>query len=132
MTSWSGTWTRDAIENRAFGLLRWVVIIVLLVVTVFPFYYMAMLSFRSLDAVSQDPGGLWPSASELNLTRYASVLKSADDGGQGFLQFMRNSALVAVSAVLLTLAVALPGSYAVSRLRFFGHREFQADGGALL
>ena len=126
MTSWSGTWTRDAIENRSFGLLRWVVIIVLLVVTVFPFYYMAMLSFRSLDAVSQDPGGLWPSASELNLTRYASVLKSADSGGQGFLQFMRNSALVAVSTVLLTLAVALPGSYAVSRLRFFGHRQVSA------
>ena len=126
MASRRGTWTRDAIENRSFGLLRWVVIIVLLVVTVFPFYYMGMLSFRSLDAVSQDPGGLWPSASELNLTRYASVLKSADSGGQGFLQFMRNSALVAVSTVLLTLAVALPGSYAVSRLRFFGHRQVSA------
>jgi multiple sugar transport system permease protein len=120
------SWSRDAVENRSFGVLRWVVIIVLLVVTVFPFYYMAMLSFRSLDAVTQDPGGLLPSASELNLTRYASVLKSADSGGQGFLQFMRNSALVAISTVLLTLAVALPGSYAVSRLRFFGHRQVSA------
>ena len=120
------TWSRDAIENRSFGLLRWVVIVVLLVVTVFPFYYMAMLSFRGLDAVTQDPGGLWPSASELNLTRYASVLKSADSGGQGFLQFMRNSAVVAISTVLLTLAVALPGSYAVSRLRFFGYRQVSA------
>ena len=122
----SGMWTRDAVENRSFGVLRWVVIIVLLIVTVFPFYYMAMLSFRSLDAVTQDPGGLWPSASELNLTRYASVLRSADSGGQGFLQFMRNSAIVAISTVLLTLAVALPGSYAVSRLRFFGHRQVSA------
>lgn len=122
----SRMWSRDAVENRSFGALRWVVIIVLLIVTVFPFYYMAMLSFRSLDAVTQDPGGLWPSASELNLTRYASVLRSADSGGQGFLQFMRNSAIVAISTVLLTLAVALPGSYAVSRLRFFGHRQVSA------
>jgi multiple sugar transport system permease protein len=122
----SSSWSRDAIENRSFGLLRWVVIIVLLIVTVFPFYYMAMLSFRSLDAVTQDPGGLWPSASELTFTRYASVLKSAESGGQGFLQFMRNSAFVAIGTVLLTLAVALPGSYAVSRLRFFGHRQVSA------
>jgi multiple sugar transport system permease protein len=115
--------SRDLVENRVFGLLRWLVILVLFVVTAFPFYYMAMLSFRSLGAVIQDPGALWIGPSEVNIDTYASVLKSAATGGQGFLHFMRNSALVAIGTVVVTLAVALPGSYAVSRLRFFGHRQ---------
>jgi multiple sugar transport system permease protein len=115
--------TRDVVENRVFGLLRWLVIIVLFVATAFPFYYMVMLSFRSLGAVIQDPGALWVGPSEVNIHTYASVLKPAASGGQGFLHFMRNSALVAIGTVVVTLAVALPGSYAVSRLRFFGHRQ---------
>jgi multiple sugar transport system permease protein len=36
---------------------------------------------------------------------------------------MRNSLLVALSTVVLTLLVAIPGAYAVSRLQFFGRRQ---------
>ena len=41
-----------------FGVLRWVVIALLLVVTLFPFYYTVLLSIRPLDAVLQDPGAI--------------------------------------------------------------------------
>ncbi|MGI8987122.1 MAG: carbohydrate ABC transporter permease, partial [Nocardioidaceae bacterium] len=58
-----------------------------------------------------------------NLGTYTSVLSSPDSGGQGFLIFMRNSAVVALGTVALTLLVALPGAYAVSRLEFFGRRQ---------
>ncbi len=119
-------WTRDAVENRVFGALRWVVIAGLLVITVFPFYYMALLSVRALDEVLQDAGALWVSPSEVNLGTYTSVLSSPDSGGQGFLVFMRNSAVVALATVALTLLVALPGAYAVSRLEFFGRRQISA------
>jgi multiple sugar transport system permease protein len=111
------------VENRVFGILRWVVIAGLLVITVFPFYYMALLSVRALDEVLQDAGALWVSPSEINLGTYTSVLSSPDSGGQGFLIFMRNSAVVALGTVALTLLVALPGAYAVSRLEFFGRRQ---------
>jgi len=36
--------TRDEFENRFFGIIRWLVIAGLLIVTVFPFYYMGLLS----------------------------------------------------------------------------------------
>jgi len=111
------------VENRVFGVLRWVLIAGFLLVTLFPFYYMGLLSVRSLDAVIQDPGALWVSPSEVELDTYSSVLTSEESGGQGFLDFMRNSALVAFGTVLLTLLVALPGAYAVSRLEFFGRRQ---------
>jgi multiple sugar transport system permease protein len=115
--------TRDSVENRLFGVLRWVVIVGLLVITVFPFLYMVLLSVRDLSTVVQNPGDLLPNADELNFRTYTEVLKSTDDGGQGFLGFMRNSALIAFGTVGLTLLFAIPGSYAVSRLRFGGRNQ---------
>jgi len=117
---------RDNVERRVFGVLRPVIIVLLLVVCLFPFYYMLLLSFRSLDAVLQDPGALWPGAGEIDLGTYKDVLTSTENGGQGFLTFIRNSAVVAVGTVVLTLLVAIPGAYAVSRLDFFGRRQISA------
>ena len=117
---------RDNVERRVFGVLRPVVIVLLLVACLFPFYYMALLSFRPLDAVLQDPGALWPQAGEIDLGTYREVLTSTASGGQGFLTFIRNSAVVAVGTVVLTLLVAIPGAYAVSRLDFFGRRQVSA------
>jgi multiple sugar transport system permease protein len=115
--------SRDVIETRMFGVLRIVTIVGLLIVTVFPFYYMGLLSLRPLDRVLQDPGALWVTPAELHLGSYASVLAPPSAGGQGFLAFMTNSALVAFGTVVLTLLIALPGAYAVSRLNFFGRRQ---------
>ena len=115
--------TRDSVENRVLGVLRWVVIVGLLLITVFPFLYMVLLSLRDLSSVVQNPGDLIPSGDELNVKTYSQVLKSTDDGGQGFLGFMRNSALIALGTVALTLLFAIPGSYAVSRLRFAGRQQ---------
>ena len=117
---------RDLIERRALAVLRPVFIAFLLVITLFPFYYMVMLSFRPLDAVLQDPGALWPKFGEIDLGTYRDVLASTADGGQGFLNFMKNSFLVAIGTVVLTLLVSIPGAYAVSRLEFFGRRQIGA------
>ena len=115
--------TRDEVETRVLGVLRYAVIAALLVLTVFPFLYMVLLSVRDLSTVVQSPGDLLPNGDDLDLSTYAEVLKSTADGGQGFLGFIRNSALIAVGTVVVTLAFAIPGSYAVSRLRFPGRRQ---------
>ncbi|PTT63919.1 carbohydrate ABC transporter permease [Arthrobacter sp. HMWF013] len=116
-------WTRDVIETRIFAVLRWVVIIGLILVTLFPFYYMFVLSIRPLDALLRDPGSLVIPFGELNWGSYQSIMTPQEDGGQGFLRFMGNSALVALGTVLISLIVAIPGSYAISRLNFFGRRQ---------
>ncbi len=118
--------SRDMVERRFFGVARWLVIAGLLVITVFPFYYMVLLSFRPLQSLLQDPGALWPSGGEIELSTYSDVLKSTTDGGQGFLTFIKNSLLVAVGTVVLTLLIAIPGAYAVARLEFFGRRQIGA------
>ncbi|WP_330234947.1 carbohydrate ABC transporter permease [Streptomyces sp. NBC_00566] len=118
--------TRARFEERFFGVARGCVIAFLAVITVLPFYYMLLLSLKPIDALLLDPGSLWVSARDLTLDTYRNVLKSSDDGGQGFLGFLANSALVSLGTVALTLVAAVPGAYAVSRLKFFGHRQVSA------
>ncbi|MEU4475513.1 carbohydrate ABC transporter permease [Micromonospora sp. NPDC023888] len=114
---------RDVVETVSLRWLRRLVIAVFLVVTVFPFYYMLVLSVRPIEQLLLDPGALLVGFGELTVSTYTEVLKATDDGGQGFLTFIRNSGVVAVSATVLTLLVAIPGAYAVARLRFFGRRQ---------
>jgi multiple sugar transport system permease protein len=116
-------WNRNAVEMRALGVLRPLLIVGLILVSLFPFYYMVVLSFRPLEAVLQDPGSFWVGVDEFNVRTYKEVLTSVSDGGQGFAVFIRNSMLVALGTMAAALLVAIPGAYAVSRLEFFGRRQ---------
>jgi multiple sugar transport system permease protein len=115
--------SRLAVEKRVFGTARWVVIVVLIIVTLFPFYYMVELSFVPIQDLLLNPDRLWVPIQDFTLTTYQNVLKSTADGGQGFAGFMLNSAIVAISTAIITLVVAIPASYAVARLKFFGQRQ---------
>lgn len=117
--------TRAEVETRVLKLLRVVGIVFFAVITVFPFLYMGLLSVRSLQGVLEAPTDLLPSPSELNFSAYETVL-GLDGRGQGLLQFIGNSMLVGIAAVALSVLIALPGAYAVSRLEFFGKRSIGA------
>ncbi|MFF9558890.1 carbohydrate ABC transporter permease [Streptomyces albus] len=118
--------SRAQAEERLFGVLRWVVTALLALVTVLPFCYMLLLSVKSIDALLLEPGRLWVSAREFTLATYQQVLRPASEGGQGFLRMLVNSGLVSLGTVALTLLAAIPGAYAVTRLRFFGSRQVSA------
>ncbi|WP_329031556.1 carbohydrate ABC transporter permease [Streptomyces sp. NBC_01725] len=118
--------SRTQFEERFFGAARWVTIAFLAAITIVPFYYMLLLSVKPIDALLLDPGSLWVAAKDFTVDTYRSVLKPTAEGGQGFLRMLLNSAAVALGTVLLTLAAAVPGAYAISRLRFFGSRHVSA------
>ncbi len=109
-------------SNRVLGVIRWAVIAALLVAVLLPFYYMFLLSVKPIQAMLLDPGSLGISLHDLTFSTYATVLKPVSAGGQGFVGFIRNSAVVALASVALALLVAIPGAYAVARLPFFGRR----------
>ncbi|AQZ66286.1 Inner membrane ABC transporter permease protein YcjP [[Actinomadura] parvosata subsp. kistnae] len=108
--------TRDRFERGLLRVLKPLVIAFLFLITAFPFFYMVMLSVRDIQELILDPGSLWPRA--FTLDTYVDVLTR-----QGFLTFLRNSAVVAVASVAVTLLISIPGAYAVARLRFFGRRQ---------
>ena len=114
--------SREVVETRILGVLKWITIAFFLVATLFPFYYMVELSIRAIEDVALDPGALWPPRGA-SLSAFGEVLRPVADGGQGFLVFLRNSGLVAVASVVVTLAVSILGAYAIARLQFFGRRQ---------
>jgi multiple sugar transport system permease protein len=119
-------WTRDAVETRILRILWWVGVVFFLLFTIVPFLYGFMLSIRSIESVAANPGAIIPSFDDITFDTYGEVLRSLEDGGQGFIGFLRNSAIIATAAVVLSLLVAIPGAYAVARLQFFARRTVSA------
>jgi multiple sugar transport system permease protein len=120
------SWTRDTVETRVITVLKWVGVVFFVVVTVFPFLYMILLSVRPIADLARDPGALLVPFERLTFGTYDQVLRSVEQGGQGFLSFLRNSAIIATVAVIASLLLAIPGAYAISRLEFFGRRQVNA------
>ncbi|NSC24783.1 carbohydrate ABC transporter permease [Streptomyces albus subsp. chlorinus] len=118
--------SRARFEERLFGVLRRVVIAFLALITLAPFFYMLLLSVKPIGVLLLNPGQLWVSAHDFTLSTYREVLRPGSAGGQGFGRMLANSALVSLGTVALTLLAAIPGAYAVSRLRFFGGRQVSA------
>jgi multiple sugar transport system permease protein len=110
-------------QERTFEVLRWVLLVGAVVVTVFPFYYMLVLSAVPIESLLLAPGRIWVAGQQLTVDTYQTVLASVEDGGQGFTLFLRNSALVASGVVVITLLVSIPGAYAVARLSFVGREQ---------
>ena len=108
--------SRDRFERGLLRVLKPLVIAFLFLITAFPFFYMVMLSVRDIQELILEPGSLWPRS--FTLDTYVNVLTR-----QGFLDFLRNSAIIAVASVAVTLLISIPGAYAVARLRFFGRRQ---------
>ena len=113
-------------QTRLFKVLKWVLIAGLLVSVLFPFYYMVVMSFVPIQDLLRDPLQIVPELEQLTLETYRQVVASEGDGGFGFARFMRNSALVAAGATALTMLLAVPASYAITRLKFTGGRQLSA------
>jgi multiple sugar transport system permease protein len=114
--------SREEFELLFVGkILRWVGIVFFFVICAFPLYYMILLSFKSMQSLLTDPGSLLPDWGTMwPPTVYIQVLKPRAQGGQGFLLFIRNSALVSLAATAITLTVCVVAAYAATRLRFRG------------
>ena len=115
-------WSRNAIEMRALRILRPLGIAFFLLITIFPFYYMILLSMRELSSVIDAPGSIVVGLGELSGAAYERVLKPVGSGGEGFLRLLLNSLFLALATVVVTLIVSIMGAYAVARLDFFGKR----------
>jgi multiple sugar transport system permease protein len=91
----------------------------LLVLVLFPFYWMIITSFKTEDQMRSLVSMFWPSP--FALENYAQLLAKTD-----FLSWFGNSALVAVSSTLAATAIGTLGAYALARLKFLG-RAFMSS-----
>jgi multiple sugar transport system permease protein len=109
---------RDRIELLLLRLLRGTGFVFFLAIVIFPFYFMVVSSLKPRASFLRDPTLLdvdfGRGLSEL-LVGYREVLVRFD-----FAHYILNSTVVALATVVITLALAILGAYAVTRLRFPG------------
>ena len=91
----------------------------LLVLVLFPFYWMTITSFKTEDQMRSLDSMFWPSPFVLD--NYVQLLTKTE-----FTTWFGNSAIVAVSSTLLATAIGTIGAYALARLRFRG-RAFMSS-----
>ena len=102
-----------AIRNlKGLGLLLFSVFVAL------PFYVMVMTSLKSQQSLLANPLDFSIDFSKGIGTLFRSYIELFTDFH--FATFLMNSAIVSVITVILTLLFAIPGAYAVARLRFPG------------
>jgi multiple sugar transport system permease protein len=91
----------------------------LLVLVLFPFYWMTITSFKTEDQMRSLVSMFWPSP--FALENYVQLVTKTD-----FLYWFGNSAIVAVSSTLAATAIGTLGAYALARLKFMG-RAFMSS-----
>ncbi len=107
---------RGSLWERGFG--RWIrvyiPIFLFILVTLFPFYWMTITSFKSnselLDTARNPMFVIQPT-----LYHYKFLLSESH-----FFQWLLNTTVVAVASTAISLICSLPAAYALARLRFRG------------
>jgi len=107
--------SREHIEKRILGVLRVFGLLFFFVMVAFPFYWMIVSSFKSLEELLMQPSNLWLDIGKIDFGAYYEVLFE-----HGFLRYIGNSFYVSIATVICSLVLATVGGYAVTRIRFRG------------
>ena len=107
--------SRSSISRDRAWALRWSYFFLILFAIVFltPPVYMLITSLKTSAEISAATNPWWVYAPTLD--NYAALLSSAQ-----FLTFFRNSAVVSVLVVSITMLISVPAAFALSRMRFWG------------
>ena len=114
----AGSAKRYRVEVLAIRNLKGLGLLLFSVFVALPFYVMVMTSLKSQQSLLANPLDFSIDFSKGIGTLFRSYIELFTDFH--FATFLINSAIVSVITVILTLLFAIPGAYAVARLRFPG------------
>jgi multiple sugar transport system permease protein len=109
--------SRERLEGTIIRILRVVGIFLFIAMVAFPFYWMIVSSFKSLEEMLLKPANLGLDIRRIDFYAYDEVLFR-----HGFLRYISNSVYVSIATVVLCVTLATVGGYAVTRLHFRGRR----------
>lgn len=104
---------KSAIKPFLGKLAFWLLIIVILTYTLFPFYWAIVSSLQPSAALFKTPVSYWPE--KIDWSHYRAVWEA-----DFFRKALRNSAIVGVCTVLLAVAIGSLAAYALGRMQFRG------------
>jgi len=96
-------------------IILWTAIILLLCVFLFPIYWMFIGSLKENDTLMRMPPQLYPTLQ--TLSHYQTILSTAK-----YLQFIKNSLIVALGTVVVNLILATFSGFSLSRYRVPGRK----------
>lgn len=79
----------------------------------FPFYWMVITSFKTYTEAIQFPPSLWPQ--HFNTTSYVTLLEKMN-----VLRYMKNTLVVTLSCIAMEMVILVPSSYAFAKYEFAG------------
>jgi len=120
-----------AIEKKPFSwqrALAWTAMILLIIITVFPFYWMLRTALSTQRALPTDPGSLLPVDFTLGAFKrvlgLSTVAEAQAEGGSGasinFWLYLRNSVIFATTVTVFQVFFSAMAAYAFARLRWPG------------
>lgn len=95
-----------------------VVSLLLLVVLLFPLYWIVATSLKTEQEIFRVPTTLWPEV--INTASYAAQLEMGDFN---MFRSFGNSLTVSLAAMAISVLLAVPGSYGIARYHFKGKKS---------
>ncbi len=106
---------RSRLNSRIMWAVVTAIIVVLAILSLFPFLWMILTSFKSAEEINRMPPTVWPQ--DWQFSNYVHAWTKPESG---FGRYFGNTLIVAGIGTLLQLAVCIPIAYAVSHFRFKG------------
>ena len=97
------------------SIIKWVIALILVVMQVYPFFYVFTSSFKSLDDFRQLPAYALPS--KWVLTNFINVFTKSH-----MLTYFKNSIIVWIGVLIPLLLFALMAGFALSKIKFKGRK----------
>ena len=97
------------------SIIKWVIALILVVMQVYPFFYVFTSSFKSLDDFRQLPAYALPS--KWVLTNFINVFTKSH-----MLTYFKNSIIVLIGVLIPLLLFALMAGFALSKIKFKGRK----------
>lgn len=88
--------------------------LLLIVIFLFPFYWMVITGFKTYQETLQFPPSLWPE--KIQWVNFAEVWQSGP-----YLKYISNSLIVSISILLMQTLVMVPAAFAFAKYRFRGN-----------
>ena len=107
-------------KHRISRILLWVLIVVMAIWMIFPFYWAVNSSFKTEGQLAMTPATFVPRSPVTGEVSFSMENYQAVFNNQAFLRAIVNSAIVAISVTALALAVGAFAGFALGKLRYNG------------
>lgn len=103
-------------QNRRWALiLAYVFLVIFIIFFLFPPYYMLVTSFKTNTEISSVKGIPWIINQKPTLYHYKNLLTETQ-----FLTFFKNTVIVTIFTVAISMTISILAAYSLARMRFFG------------